>query len=199
MSSRVNQDEQTNTSFYYSYRPAKRGTPVPLNECGSEIRNSLAARPTLKLKHAFARVTGINRCGEPSIPPIIHEHLQNTICTYTESPSKVDDGQIILLPIIRDFDSSSPIAEHTSLPSSSSSSSSPLPRSSTIPAGFPRYPSLPGSRSFVLLAACSSSEVAWEDEGRGRFTKALLQTLQSSEGLDLTYSELMKRLPRLTG
>ncbi|KZS99633.1 uncharacterized protein LAESUDRAFT_718559 [Laetiporus sulphureus 93-53] len=56
-----------------------------------------------------------------------------------------------------------------------------------------------GLRSHVLISACSSREVAMEENGRGIFTSALLEIL-SAFGVDqLTYSEIPQRIPALPG
>jgi hypothetical protein len=52
-------------------------------------------------------------------------------------------------------------------------------------------------RSHVLLAACGSGEHAKEENGRGYFTKHLLDTL-GVVGVDkVTYTDLVKRIPCL--
>ncbi|KAG9123527.1 hypothetical protein FRC07_014827 [Ceratobasidium sp. 392] len=66
-------------------------------------------------------------------------------------------------------------------------------RSSSIPSGFAHA----GLRSHVLLAACMATEIAWEREGQGAFTSAILSILKG-RGLDhLTYTELIGALPTL--
>jgi hypothetical protein len=53
--------------------------------------------------------------------------------------------------------------------------------------------------SHVLLAACSATESAREEDGRGNFTKAFLALLQS-EGVDkLTYSDVLTRMDAILG
>ncbi|TFK52885.1 hypothetical protein OE88DRAFT_1733873 [Heliocybe sulcata] len=56
-----------------------------------------------------------------------------------------------------------------------------------------------GLRSHVLLAACGSHERARESDVAGFFTKALLETLQRVGAGKITYSELMKRIPDISG
>ncbi|PBL03063.1 hypothetical protein ARMGADRAFT_1069627 [Armillaria gallica] len=48
--------------------------------------------------------------------------------------------------------------------------------------------------SHVLLAACQRHESAWEADGQGIFTRALLETLYKNPVNDLTYGSLMDRL-----
>ncbi|QRV91979.1 ICE-like protease (caspase) p20 domain protein [Ceratobasidium sp. AG-Ba] len=64
-------------------------------------------------------------------------------------------------------------------------------RTSVIPTGFAHR----ASRSHVLLAACGSGEVAWERDGQGEFTRALLSVLKDADLSCLTYTELMHGLP----
>ncbi|QRW07388.1 ICE-like protease (caspase) p20 domain protein [Ceratobasidium sp. AG-Ba] len=54
-----------------------------------------------------------------------------------------------------------------------------------------------GSQSHVLLAACGAKESAKEPEGRGAFTKALLEVLYEARPDGITYTEVMERLPTL--
>ncbi|PVF95456.1 hypothetical protein CPB86DRAFT_827907 [Serendipita vermifera] len=54
-----------------------------------------------------------------------------------------------------------------------------------------------GSASHVLLAACGASERAYEVEGRGEFTRVLLETVSRLGRRDLTYSEIIRELPLL--
>ncbi|KAG8727232.1 hypothetical protein FRC12_022680, partial [Ceratobasidium sp. 428] len=68
-----------------------------------------------------------------------------------------------------------------------------LSRGTVIPAGFAHR----GLRSHVLLAACMATEVAWEREGRGEFTAALLSILKSPGVGKLTYTELKDSLPKM--
>lgn len=51
-----------------------------------------------------------------------------------------------------------------------------------------------GLQSHVLLAACGEKEFAYEYEGRGQFTTALLEMLNSSAIDELTYSEVIERI-----
>lgn len=52
--------------------------------------------------------------------------------------------------------------------------------------------------SHIHFAACGSDEKAWEEEGRGAFTVALLKTIRAS-GIDkITYRNLMTALPMLS-
>lgn len=69
------------------------------------------------------------------------------------------------------------------------------PRGTAIAAGY----GYTGLRSHVLLAACGSAEFAREQQGRGWFTKALLDVLYTVGADKLTYTDLMKRLPDLPG
>ncbi|PVF95455.1 hypothetical protein CPB86DRAFT_827906 [Serendipita vermifera] len=55
-----------------------------------------------------------------------------------------------------------------------------------------------GTASHVLLAACGESELALENQGRGAFTRALLETLRSGYK-DLSYSDIIAKLPPLEG
>ncbi|VDC07260.1 unnamed protein product [Peniophora sp. CBMAI 1063] len=56
-----------------------------------------------------------------------------------------------------------------------------------------------GCRSHVLLAACRESETAFEENGHGVFTRALLSTLRSVATDSITYRELVQRLPIIPG
>ncbi|KZV62920.1 hypothetical protein PENSPDRAFT_692080 [Peniophora sp. CONT] len=51
-----------------------------------------------------------------------------------------------------------------------------------------------GLGSHVLLAACGEAELAYEEEGRGVFTRALLGSLRATSAHKVTYEELMKRV-----
>ncbi|PVF99210.1 hypothetical protein CPB86DRAFT_814161 [Serendipita vermifera] len=64
-------------------------------------------------------------------------------------------------------------------------------RATTIASGFQRS----GLRSHVLLAACGAEESAKEEEGRGNFTKALLDTLVAFGADEMTYVDLIQRIP----
>jgi Caspase domain len=55
-----------------------------------------------------------------------------------------------------------------------------------------------GLRSHVLLAACGAKELAFEQEGRGAFTSALLELLRTICAQNITYANLLQRLPTLT-
>ena len=50
------------------------------------------------------------------------------------------------------------------------------------------------SKSHVLLSACREGEIAYERDGRGQFTRALLQTLRDTPTHKITYRELLKRI-----
>ena len=66
-------------------------------------------------------------------------------------------------------------------------------RGTYIPTGFLKS----GLSSHVLLAACSAKEFAKEENGRGRFTTALLATLSDVGADKVTYTDLIHRLPIL--
>lgn len=68
-------------------------------------------------------------------------------------------------------------------------------RSTSIPTKFLQT----NLRSHVLLAACGSDELAYENTKirRGAFTTALMQTLIAAGVDKLTYMGLMDRLPTL--
>ncbi|KAG8688268.1 hypothetical protein FRC11_005756 [Ceratobasidium sp. 423] len=51
--------------------------------------------------------------------------------------------------------------------------------------------------SHIHIAACGSAEKAWEDNGKGWFTTALLDTLRQSRVDNITYENLIKALPLL--
>jgi hypothetical protein len=53
-----------------------------------------------------------------------------------------------------------------------------------------------GTASHVLLAACGASESAFEDDGRGAFTRALLDVMKLG-CRKLTYSEIIQKIPSL--
>ncbi|KAF8148655.1 hypothetical protein B0H34DRAFT_736447 [Crassisporium funariophilum] len=63
-------------------------------------------------------------------------------------------------------------------------------RSASIPAKFTHS----GLRSHVLLAACSSSEFAREEKGRGNFSTALLKLLRTVGPEQLRYFDILSRL-----
>ncbi|KAG9121488.1 hypothetical protein FRC07_002546, partial [Ceratobasidium sp. 392] len=69
----------------------------------------------------------------------------------------------------------------------------PSTRAAVIPAGFAHR----GLRSHVLLAACMATEVAWEREGRGEFTSAILSILKNTAVDKMTYTELKDSLPKM--
>ncbi|CAE6387257.1 unnamed protein product [Rhizoctonia solani] len=53
--------------------------------------------------------------------------------------------------------------------------------------------------SHIHLAACGSNEQAWEEDGRGVFTIALLKCIRAN-GIDkITYRDLIKSMPILSG
>lgn len=54
-----------------------------------------------------------------------------------------------------------------------------------------------GLQSHVLIAACNENEKAMEEDGRGVFTVALIDTLAAAGAAKLTYSDLLLRLPHL--
>jgi hypothetical protein len=54
-----------------------------------------------------------------------------------------------------------------------------------------------GLRSHVLLAACGSEELAYETEGSGDFTAALLKTLKQYGAEKTTYKGCIHRFPTL--
>lgn len=51
----------------------------------------------------------------------------------------------------------------------------------------------------VLLAACGAEESAREEYGRGLFTQAFLKTLEKAGEEQLSYEDLMMRMPDLPG
>jgi hypothetical protein len=52
-----------------------------------------------------------------------------------------------------------------------------------------------GLGSHVLVAACNETEVAREEDRRGRFTGALLELLKQEGRLEtLTYSDILKHI-----
>ncbi|CAG8611072.1 1995_t:CDS:2, partial [Acaulospora colombiana] len=54
-----------------------------------------------------------------------------------------------------------------------------------------------GTASHVLLAACGASERAYERAGQGDFTRAILETLSKLSRKDLSYRDLIRKLPPL--
>ncbi|KAF8601169.1 hypothetical protein BDV93DRAFT_608253 [Ceratobasidium sp. AG-I] len=63
-----------------------------------------------------------------------------------------------------------------------------------------RYPKLPlntDQASHIHLAACGSREKAWENEKRGVFTSALLNTIRAYGADKITYRHLLTSLPTL--
>ncbi|KAG9105232.1 hypothetical protein FRC07_009469 [Ceratobasidium sp. 392] len=66
--------------------------------------------------------------------------------------------------------------------------------------GESRRPELPlyaDQASHVHLAACGSEERAWEEEGRGAFTSALLKSIRASGVDKISYQNLMISMPML--
>jgi hypothetical protein len=66
-------------------------------------------------------------------------------------------------------------------------------RGTSIAAGFLKS----GLRSHVLLAACGADEEAKEENGRGYFTKRLLDTLEAVGADKVTYADLIQRIPSI--
>jgi hypothetical protein len=66
-------------------------------------------------------------------------------------------------------------------------------RSTAIPPGFLQS----GLRSHVLLAACGAKEKAKEEQGRGVFTRAILDVLNTVSADTVTYTELLRRMHAL--
>lgn len=54
-----------------------------------------------------------------------------------------------------------------------------------------------GLNSHILLSACGAKELAYEDQGMGAFTAALLKLLTEADTRDLTYATLFQLLPSL--
>ena len=54
-----------------------------------------------------------------------------------------------------------------------------------------------GVRSHVLMAACDAKEKAWETDGRGVFTTALLETVIAIGAGNVTYTGIIERFPSL--
>ena len=52
---------------------------------------------------------------------------------------------------------------------------------------------------YILLAACGAKEFAYEEQEKGVFTTALLKTLSLVGVKNVTYANLLQRLPPLTG
>jgi hypothetical protein len=55
-----------------------------------------------------------------------------------------------------------------------------------------------GMRSHILLAACGAKERAYEAQGKGVFTTALLKLLYEDDAQTLTYANLLRDFPHLT-
>lgn len=55
----------------------------------------------------------------------------------------------------------------------------------------------PELASHVQLSACSANQTCKEENGRGRFTKALLEVLALNRVDRMTYERLIKRLPHI--
>ncbi|CCM00513.1 uncharacterized protein FIBRA_02547 [Fibroporia radiculosa] len=66
-------------------------------------------------------------------------------------------------------------------------------RATAIAAGFTHS----GLASHVLLAACGAEEFSYEEEGRGLFTKALVDALVSYGADKLTYADVVQRMASL--
>jgi len=56
------------------------------------------------------------------------------------------------------------------------------------------FPRNGGLQSHILLSACSSSGPAWESNGRGVFTVALLELLENSAIDKLRYRDIVMRM-----
>ncbi|KAG8720958.1 hypothetical protein FRC08_016909 [Ceratobasidium sp. 394] len=52
-------------------------------------------------------------------------------------------------------------------------------------------------RPYVLLSACTATEVAWERDCRGTFTTALISTLKRVDVSKLSYTKLIDNLPKI--
>lgn len=51
--------------------------------------------------------------------------------------------------------------------------------------------------SYVLLSACGTEEPALEVNGRGVFTRALLQTMEDRANEEISYDDLIMKMPAL--
>lgn len=56
-----------------------------------------------------------------------------------------------------------------------------------------------GTRSHVLLTACGAKERAKEKNGRGAFTKAVLDVLTTVSANTVTYADVLQRMHPLPG
>ena len=63
-------------------------------------------------------------------------------------------------------------------------------RAGCIPQGWAYH----GLRSHVLLAACGEQEKAYERDGHGQFTTALLTTLKKASINSITYAEALRHI-----
>ena len=66
---------------------------------------------------------------------------------------------------------------------------------SGIASGFLQHP----RSSYIILAACGAKECAYEEQGKGVFTTALLKLLSLVGAENVTYANLLQRLPHFTG
>lgn len=112
-------------------------------------------------------------------------------CSHSESGTKYDDDETS--NIARCVNANDlpplPLSVDTDLfPLNSSAHAA-----SMVRAGFSNR----ALRSHVFLAACGENEVAWEREGRGVFTNALLETLRQFGPDGMTYAGLVQKLPSL--
>jgi hypothetical protein len=49
----------------------------------------------------------------------------------------------------------------------------------------------------VVLSACQETELAWEQNGNGLFTSAIIRVLRSEKGRGITFSNLIKAISPL--
>jgi hypothetical protein len=60
-----------------------------------------------------------------------------------------------------------------------------------------------GMKSHIVLAACSPSGLAWEDKkaqgAHGRFTTALLKLLRTVHPDQITYADILSKIPLIYG
>ncbi|RXW16207.1 hypothetical protein EST38_g9645, partial [Candolleomyces aberdarensis] len=71
--------------------------------------------------------------------------------------------------------------------------------SSTCGLRFAKGFAMKDMNSHILLAACGAGERAREDRGHGRFTDALLELLRTVPPDQITYADILLKMPRIDG
>ncbi|QRV77162.1 ICE-like protease (caspase) p20 domain protein [Ceratobasidium sp. AG-Ba] len=181
--------------IYFAGHGCEADAPPGWETDGSQIQG-LVPCDVATLDHQGRLVEIIPDCTVASLIEDIAQSKGDNItvifdCCHSASGTRDDEETSNMLVRSIDFRDLPPLSPRTDTeivhwPASSS-------RTSVIPTGFAHR----ASRSHVLLAACGSGEVAWERNGQGEFTRALLSVLKDADLSCLTYTELMHGLPSI--